>query len=351
MISLITLLFTGCGLYGPEETMEIDPPPTALEDQDTNVTLEITDLNMEQMNTGQVNTELMTEEDVKLVKLTIYYFDENGDVVPLTMDIPKVEGIGQQVLNYMTIDGPAEELLPAGFRPVLPEGTKFTMNVKAEEKLAVVDFSKEFLSYNAKSEAEEKKILDAITWSLTEFPTIDQVEIRVNGYVLETMPVWNTPIVGPLSRANGINLELANHLQLGNTDSVTLYFNRATQNFDYLVPVTRVIPKAENLAEATLEQLILGPRSGSQLTSPILPTTKVLKVEVSDQLLVADFDEELLGFNQQLSQEVIDMIVWSLSENIQTSTIQIKVKGETALLPEQAAKPIIRPHFINATIF
>lgn len=349
IISLIVTisLLTGCGLlFGPEETMEIDPPPVTLE-LDSNVV----DIVTNPANNSDNETLVSNQEEIVTVNLTIYFFDEKGDVVPLTMSIPKVEGIGKEVLKYMTVGGPAESIIPTGFIPVIPAGTSFDMNIKAEQKLAIIDFSKEFLNYEAKSPAEEKKILDAITWSITEFPTVEQVELRVNGFPLEAMPTWNTPIVGPLSRVDGINLELANNIDVSNTTSVTLYFNRATASFEYLVPVTRLIPKIDDIAKATLEQLIIGPRAGSSLTSSLLPTTKILSVKVSNDLLVADFDDELLGFNNQLTDKLINTLMWSLSENTGVPTIQIKIKGETNSLPDNLAKPILKPETINATLF
>ncbi len=342
------IIFSGCSLYGPDtETMQIDPPPATLEmdNGNTSTTIDNTTLS------NNDNTEQSTVQEEK-VNLTIYFFDSKGDVVPLSMDLPKVVGIGQEVLDYMTIGGPAENLLPDGFRPVLPEGTKFSINVKKDEKLAIIDFSKEFLNYDAKSPADEKKILDAITWSITEFPTVDRVEIRVNGYPLEAMPTWNTPIIEPLSRTNGINLELANNINIGQTTPVTLYFDRMSgSNFNYLVPVTRLIPKTDNIAKATLEQLISGPKPGTNLTSSLLPSTKVLDVKVSDNLVVADFDDSLLGFDNQISDKLINMIVWSLTENTHIDSIQIKVMGNDELLPKKLSKPIMKPNTINLTIF
>lgn len=346
-LSLVVLL-SACSLYGPaEETADIDPPPVILElDDNTSSTIDSS-------STGfvAVTTDDVTADGVEMVKQTIYFFDYTGDVVPLTLDIPKVEGIGQEVLQYMLVGGPAELLLPDGFRPVLPEGTKFSLNVKADEKLAIIDFSKEFLNYEAKSAADEKKILDAITWSMTEFPTVEKVEIRVNGYSLQSMPQYDTPVIAPLSRVDGINIELANNINIGNTTPVTLYFSKSYGNFNYLVPVTRLVQKTDNIAKTTLEQLIIGPKTGSQLVSPILPTTKLLSVKVSDNLVVADFDEEILGINESLTVEQIDMIVWSLIENTHKPTIQIKIKGDTDVLPANLTAPIIAPEAINYTIF
>ncbi|MFV9511102.1 GerMN domain-containing protein [Tepidibacillus sp. LV47] len=341
ILSLAFILLSGCGIFGPEETSkEIDPPP-ALDVKDNTGTLDVT---------TKENEEATTADQKEQVKFTIYFFDEKGDVVPYTMDIPKVEGIGQEVLKYMTIGGPAEGKIPQGFKPVLPKGTKATMNVKADQKLAIVDFSKEFLSYEAKSAADEKKILDAITWTLTEFPTIDQVEIRVNGYPLESMPTWKTPIVGPLSRADGINLELGNNIKIGQTTPVTLYFYRSTGNKEYLVPVTRMVQKTNDLAKATLEQLVIGPKVGSGLTSPILPSTKILDVKLDRQVVIANFDEQILGPNHELTNRELDILVWSLTENTGAKSIQIKVNGKTEGLKGNLAKPITRPEKINASI-
>lgn len=340
-LSLIFLL-SGCGIFGPEETMEIDPPQITLEDP-TNLVNEIS-------ADDQAAIEIAMEENAETIMQTIYFFDATGDIVPLTLDIPKVEGIGKEVLKYMTVGGPAEEIIPEGFRPVIPAGTTVDMNIKAEEKLAIVDFSKEFLNYEAISAEEEKKILDAITWSITEFPSIDKVEIRVNGWVLEEMPLFHTPVIGPLSRADGINIELANNITIGNTSAVTLYFSRTDNDFSYLVPVTRLVPKTDDIARTTIEQLIIGPKPGSNLTSALLPTTKILDVQVSNDILVADFDDEVLGFDMQMTDELINMLVWSLTENTDIPTIQIKIKGETNSLPENLAKPITKPVMINATI-
>ena len=346
ILSLIVILLSGCGLYGPEEAMEIDPPPSAsLEIEDLDPTIEVTNVNGE-TQTSSTSTEAVSET----VTLTIYYLDEQGDVVPLPMSVPDVEGIGKEVLKFMTINGPSSAVLPEGFTPILPAGTVSDMNVKFDQKLAIVDFSKEFLSYQAASPADEKKILDAITWTLTEFPTIEQVEIRVNGYPLEVMPTWNTPVVGPLSRLDGINIELANNIHIGQTTPVTLYFQKATADGEYLVPVTRLIPQTEDVAKATLEQLIIGPKQDSKFIPTLLPTTKVLSVNYKDNVVVADFDSELLGFNESLSQESIDMIVLSLTENTMATSVQITVNGKNDPL-DTFATPILRPHNINKSAY
>ncbi|MBC7336356.1 MAG: GerMN domain-containing protein, partial [Clostridia bacterium] len=60
----------------------------------------------------------------------------------------------------------------------------------------------------------------------------------------------------------------------GATTKVTLYF--ADPSGQYLVPVTREIAKVEGIARATLQELILGPESGSDLL-PTIPVGSVLR--------------------------------------------------------------------------
>ena len=340
VLSLVIALLSGCGVFGPEPTSkDIDPPP-ALDAKDGTGTIDVN-----ATGNGDATTADQKEETVKF---TIYFFDEKGDVVPLTMDIPKVEGIGQEVLKYMMAGGPAEGKIPQGFKPALPKVTKASMTVK--EKTAIIDFSKDFLTYDAKTAADEKKILDALTWTITGFPTVDQVELRVNGYPLEAMPTFKTPIVGPLSRADGINMEIASNVKIGQTTPVTLYFFRSMGNMEYLVPVTRMIPQTDDLAKATLEQLIVGPKSGTDLTSAILPSTKILDVKMENQMVVANFDDQILGMNKQISNQELDILLWSLTENTDAKSVQIKVNGKTEGLKENVAKPVTRPEKINGTI-
>lgn len=340
MLSLVIALLSGCGVFGPEPTSkDIDPPP-ALDAKEGTGAIDVT--------TNESGNATTADQKEETIKFTIFFFDEKGDVVPLTMDIPKVEGIGQEVLKFMMAGGPAEGKIPQGFKPVLPKVTNMSMTVK--EKTAIVNFSKDFLSYEAKTAADEKKILDAITWTLTGFPTVEQVEIRVNGYPLEAMPTWKTPIVGPLSRADGINMELANNIKIGQTTPVTLYFYRNMGDKQYLVPVTRMVPQTDDLAKATLEQLVIGPKAGTNLSSAILPSTKILEVKIENQIIVANFDDQILGANKEISNQELDILLWSLTENTGAQSVQIKVNGKTEALENNLSKPVTRPEKINATI-
>src|SRR5690606_35507681 len=119
-------------------------------------------------------------------------------------------------------DGAGAQTLPPGFVNLLPKGTTIKgIDINPESKVATVDFSKEFNNYDP---ANERKIVEAVTWALTEYANVKEVKIWVEGKPLTEMPQAGLPIDGTLSRAVGINLEKAEDAEFGQTTPVTLYF-------------------------------------------------------------------------------------------------------------------------------
>jgi germination protein M len=333
---IISLLLSGC-IFGPAQT-KIDPPPSELG----------TDTNGE-------NTLPVTAMDLEnAMNVTMYFYDENKHVTPMTLPIPKVEAVATAALSYMVKGGPGEALLPAGFSAILPAGTTVEMNIIPQEKLAIVDFSKEFLNYTAEV---ERDLLEAVTWTITGFPTVDKVQFRVAGQDMDVMPVAKTPIDRPLSRAMGINMEAKDNVEISRTMPVTLYFQGTTTagDFSYYVPVTRLVPKGEDVARATIQELIFGPKTGSSLVSNILPSTELLEVAITGDTVTADFSKDLLSFGEQTvaSAEAIQTIVLSLTENTGMEKVQIMVDGSSNVTAGKQTldKPVNRPIQINERKF
>lgn len=348
----LSMLLSGCGLFGPEAdktAQPIDPPPADMAENGGTAVVGVNTQDGSIVVVPEGNQAQNGQESTATFTGQLYLLDANRHVVPVTMDIPKVEDIAQQVLRYMVKGGPVEPVLPEGFSAILPEGTK-VLGMTIKEGVATVDFSPHFTNYAAE---DEQKIVEAITWALTQFTTVNTVKIWVNGYPQEVMPVNGTPI-SSLSRENGINIELANNIDIGKTSKVTLYFMSETEELDYFVPVTRIIPKSADIAEATLAELIKGPKQGSGLFSALLPSTRVLEAKISESMIVANFDDSLLGFEPgKASPDVIHSIVLSLTENTGIEQVQVQVNGENNVLAGNLdlSKPVTRPAALNAYRF
>lgn len=347
-LTLSVLLLSGCGLFGPEQTsgpQPVDPPQMSQKDAPVGPSKEVT-LNVTPEQGTEGAAKEPKEQAVELKEAPVYLMDPEGYVVPITVTLPKEEGSAKQVLNYMIKGGPIEEVKPEGFTALIPEGTKI-LGMTIKDGVATVDFSPEFKNYEAKN---EQKLIDAITFALTSFDTIKEVQIWINGYPQEVMPVDGTPI-SSLTRENGINLELASNVKVGDTTPITLYFQGETaDNASYFVPVTRLIPKTDNKAMATLEQFIKGPKQGTNLYSSILPTTKVIDVKLDNGVAMVNFDDKLLSFNDGRANPLaMESIILSLTENTEANQVQFMVNGKANVMAgdKDYTKPVSRPEQVN----
>lgn len=211
-VAIVTTLLTssvllgGCGLLG-NKTKEIDPPQK------------------ETVVEGTANLEKETvskkeDEAQKMVMTELYLIDKNGYVVPKSISLPNSTGVAKQALQYLVDNGPVANILPNDFRAVIPADTEVGVDIN-KEGVATVDFSPEFAKYKAE---DELKILQAITWTITQFDSVKSVKLQMNGHELNEMPVNKTPISSSLNRSSGINLDTTNVTDITNTIPLTVYY-------------------------------------------------------------------------------------------------------------------------------
>lgn len=305
------VLVTGCSA-GTSGSLPIDPP---------------------QAITVGADLDLVTGEAAEQVfQSTLYVRDGDGYIVPLGVKVPyENNNFAERTLQYMVKGGPVEELLPDGFTAVLPEGTEvLSINISEMTKTATIDFNPSFRNYE---ENEERQILEAITWAMTSFPSIEYVQLWVDGRVLHEMPVAKTPLNAPLSRKFGINVERASGVEFSRSTPVTLYFlNQTADNFTYYVPVTRLIHRTDDPAGAAIAELIKGPLDSSKLDAVFWPADRELSntVTIGEGLVSIDFDAALLGETEQLPAEAIQAAVLSLKELTAAQEVRVSVGGEAA---------------------
>ncbi|MCQ6278297.1 GerMN domain-containing protein [Bacillus sp. EB600] len=340
-----SLLLSGCGLFGNEVQKKIDPPKdvTIVKDSNSAVT------------TTKKATETAKKDNKtgEMVKTELYLVDKNGYVVPQTIALPKTSSVAKQALEYLVADGPVSELLPKGFQAVLPAGTEVTVEVK--DGVASVDFSKEFKNYQAK---DEMKILQSVTWTLTQFNSIKNVKLSLAGQPLKKMPVSGTPVGDNLSRASGINIDTADALDITNTRPVTVYYIGGDEGSYYYVPVTRrVSNQVKDNITAVVDELVKGPSYSSNLVTDFVSGVKLLEPpKVDNEKVTLNFNESIYGsFKEKVvSQHLLDALVLSITEQQGIKEVVVEVKGKTELVKEDGKKltaPVTRPEKVNTASF
>jgi germination protein M len=332
IVSVAAILSTGCSLINKKESgSSIDPPPSGAESM---------------METASVAVNAENGRQV-----TLYYKDPKGMVAPVSVYVPKTVEVARKSLEYMIDGGPGAAAIPNGFQALLPKGTTIKgIDIKADKKLAVVDFSKEFNSYKAE---DERKVLEAVVWTLTGLDNVDKVSIRVDGKTITEMTAGKTPVESEMTRAMGINLEFASGLNLGQTVPVTLFFqNQTGDQYSYYVPVTRMVPRTPDVAKAAVMELIKGPDANKGLASVMGTDIGLLKVNLSDDksIVTVDFNDKLLGSDKKIPAAAAQAIILSLTETTGAAKVQLMVNGDVKVAGTDNtsyAKPVGAPVHIN----
>lgn len=182
----LSLVLSGCGVVDKLVSMRQDldeEPEISLEDP------------FEQYEEWVVEEPSISNEGEYV--LTLYFSDQMGQyLVKEERVIPKAEGIGRAALNEL-IKGPD---LAGSLMPTLPDNTiLLDINVKQEEGLAIVDFSRSLIDNHMGGSSAESLTVYSIVNTLTQFPTVESVQILVNGQYVETI-AGHLDVSKPLTR-------------------------------------------------------------------------------------------------------------------------------------------------------
>ncbi|ATO28060.1 sporulation protein [Bacillus atrophaeus] len=344
------LLLSGCGLFQSDKTAEeIDPP------QDVSYVKDEAGADLNKTDSKKSDTSKADQESSTVMR-ELYLIDKNGYVVAQTLPLPKSEGTAKQALEYLVQGGPVTEMLPNGFRAVLPADTTVNVDIK-KDGTAVADFSNEFKNYKKE---DEQKIVQSVTWTLTQFSSVDKVKMRINGHELKEMPVGGTPISDDLSRKDGINIETAGVNDMTATHPVTVYYLAETDDSEYYVPVTKRIENSEtNDITAAINELADGPSKASGLLTDFQENVKLVsKPKLKEGHVTLDFNSSIYGSadekTKMISSEVLNSIVLTLTEQPDVKSVSVKVNGKAELVNEKGeklSKPVSRPSQVNTGSF
>lgn len=321
----ILLILSAC-FQGEQSLNEIDPPENAEAVNDVNET--------EVENVVQDDSE--TVEATETVPRQLYLIDSNGMVAAQVLELPLIESfeVATQVLEHLVEDGPVTEMLPNGFRAVLPAGTEILGLDLKDDGTMIVDLSEEFKNYQPE---DEIKIIESMTHTLTQFENVERVELRINGHSLDEMPVNGTPI-GQYSRANGINIIQTDTLDFVNSQAVTMYYPASHQENRYYIPVTQHVEKTgDNLYESIVQALMDGPGFNTNVVHVFNSGSMLVEEPVFEEgVLELVFNEAILEDEEQavISDEVMETIVRTLTQDDSVEAVDVKVEKRDQLVNE-----------------
>lgn len=334
----VPIILSGCTGF-TKESMDIDPPPAQVEAE------------MLQAWNGAVTP---TQQGTAMTPTsTVYLSDQYGLLAPVSLGLPPSENkdnmLLRQSLEVMVQDGPYAAYLPEGFTAVLPKGTEVkTVTLDKEKKLAVVEFNKSFIQYDAQN---ERKMLEAITWTLTGNANINQVQFWVDGEKITEMPLNHTPLDQSLGRSMGINLEKGEGATYTRSSSVTVYFSsESPTGIQYYVPVTRLVEPGQDTLTAALHELIRGPQLKGGLEQVMTTETSLQSVTTKEGTVTVALKDDMFIKGEKVPSELLQSVVLTVTENAGNSKVKILMNDDSKVVGldnQNYSEPVSRPQYIN----
>lgn len=287
--------------------------------------------------------------------VTVYLQDPKGYLAPMTLrigskeELESIHATAETALTWLTADKIRSEQLPEGFSAVLPENAKVeTVKLDAETGTAAIDFAAPLPDLPA---AKERKMLEAIVWSITEIPGIDKVKLTVSGKPIRSLPASGMPVDEVLTRGIGINVEPVRGVAPSRSMAVTLYFSARSASGDgYFVPVTRLIDRTNDRIRAALQELAEGPDDGQALQADLPPGITVDKLTRQADTVNVSLNNKGWTSDQEVSSDMMEAIVLTLTEAAGTPSVKVAMNGDDSFLDsEQRAydRPVTRPVAVN----
>lgn len=243
------------------------------------------------------------------VESTIYLVDSNNYVARTSIATCKCDGVdlAKDLVNGLIIGGSKNNIIPNGFRSILPPDVSI-LNIELNNKILVIDFSKELLEVNEK---DEEKMLEAIIYTLTSIDGIDKVIIKVEGEVLDKLPNSKNNIPTVLDRSYGIN-KIYDLSRLNDIMSYTTYYISTYNDNKYYVPVTKYVnSKDSDIVKVIIKELGSSPIYQTNLMSYLNANTTLNDYELVDNSLSLNFNELLL--NEVDKKHILEEVIYTIS--------------------------------------
>lgn len=327
----LSIILTGCfqGEQSLDDQEEMDPPKDAEA---------VDNLESESDDAKEADDSSEGEATTDTAARQLYLLDSNGMVVPQTLELPQIESkeVATQAMEYLVKDGPVSQVLPNGFQAVLPAGTQVLGLDLQDNGTLIVDLSKEFENYKA---SNELKILQAMTYTMTQFDSVNDIKLRVNGYSQSEMPVSGTPISDGYSRVNGINISDMGSVDLLASKPVTLYYPSIHNDNHYFVPVTQYVDVENNdLYGSMIQTLLDGPVFNTNVQHVFNSETELVNnPSLRSGVLEVVFNQEVLKNSKEavIADEVMETLVRSLSADENVEAVEVKVENIETLFNEK----------------
>lgn len=251
-------------------------------------------------------------EYINTLKTPIYLIDKNNYVARVNI-LKKSNNLDlsiKETIKNLTISKDNENYLPNNFKAMIPENTKL-LDYSLDKGLLKLNFSEELL--NCPKDYQEK-MLETITYSLTEIKEITKIMIFVNGERLLKFPESTIILPVEFDRTYGIN-KVYDISSIKNINQITTYYIASTDNYDYYVPISNMV-NTEDKIKIIIKNLKTSPINQTNLISYLASSTNLENYEILENAISLSFDNDLIANikDKNILEEVKYSIFLSLKD-------------------------------------
>ena len=255
----------------------------------------------------------------------VYLLDDYNNLSRVNMSVfgDCVLDKAKNLLDILSVAGKRQDIIPNGFRPLIPKGCK-VLNVSLNEGILTIDFSKEF--YNIDKDMEEK-LIETLAYTLTSIDGIDKVKIKVGSQNLLELPNSKKKLPEYLDKSYGINKEYE-LTSLSDVDSYTVYYVLNYNDDVYYTPVTKYINNSnQDKVKVIIDELATSITYQSNLMSYLDSNVKLLDYEIGEDSVKLNFNEMILSdiTNNVILEEVMYTIGLSICDELSVDKVIFEV--------------------------
>ena len=210
-------------------------------------------------------------------------------------------------------------------KSIIPKDTKI-LDLSLDNKLLKINFSKDILNISPNL---EEKLIESITYSLTELNEIDSIMIFIEDKILTNLPNSYKKLPAILTRDYGIN-KIYDLTNINNTNKVTIYYYKKLNNKYNAVPVTIFTNNSEDKINLIIKDLKSSSIYQTDLVSFLSNNTKLLDYELEENKIKLNFNQPLLDtfYNDSLLEEVKYAISNSIKDTYNIKDVIIKINNK-----------------------
>ena len=275
--------------------------------------------------------DVQIKQDVNYVsssnKAVIFLLDENDYVSRTNIAVSSLNtlDVTNDLVDAMTKDGIRNDIIPKGFKSILPVGTR-VLDLSLKDGILKINLSKEF---NNISSSIEEKVFESLVYTLTSIPGIDKIDLYVDSNKLLKYPNSKKMLPNYLDKSLGINKKYE-MTSLNDVDVFTIYYVSNNSDESYYIPVTKYINNNnKDRVRVIIDELSSSLIHESNLASYLDMSAKLLDYEIIDEKIKLNFDDKILSSitENNVLEEVMYSVGLSLCDEFDIKEVVFMVNN------------------------